>query len=346
MRILTFFIIILCGSAAEKLKVCVTVPDMANLCMAVGGQEVEVSTLVLPAQSPHLLKSKPINLVRLKEAQLFIKSGFELEAAWLPKLLQECGNKQIQAGQQAHLDPSSIIKPIVTGRGTFTRLTGRGQVKVNPHYLLDPVNALLTAQLICSRLKTVKPEKTTYFNERRSNFQMNLWTKLIGHKMAAAYDSAKLTKLIKRGKLEETIISLSKEVDIGGWLGKMKHQQGQKYIVDYHSYAYFFRRFGLVKLAALKPSPNALLNDTQLEKLKNSLEEKKVAGLVTNPWFSRNIITKFLANAPFKEIKLAHQSLDLKGGESYIKMIGENVEKLMISPNPRKLPTSRKKNKN
>ena len=140
---------------------------------------------------------------------------------------------KFQPGEVGHLDPSNVIRPIFEKTGTITRADGHLHPLGNPHYLLDPVNGLIVAHLIASRLKVLLPEKVTTINERLEVFQKKLVTKLIGEKLAAKYPMKKLSMLIRRGKLEDFLEITKQEKELGGWLHSVKKHKNKKFIADH-----------------------------------------------------------------------------------------------------------------
>ena len=160
--------------SAEKLKVCATVTDFASITESIGGELVEVTTFAPAQGNPHNVIAKPSFIRLLSQADLFIQNGFELEAGWVPVLLKGCRNAKVQPGQVGHLNPSNVIRPIFEKEGKITRADGHLHPQGNPHYMMDPVNGLIVAHLIASRLKVLVPEKVAYINKRLESFQNEL----------------------------------------------------------------------------------------------------------------------------------------------------------------------------
>jgi ABC-type Zn uptake system ZnuABC Zn-binding protein ZnuA len=326
--LITLLLFICFNLSAEKLKVCVTVPDLAQIVKVVGGDQVTVSTLVLPSENPHAPEIRGNEIQKLKDAELFIINGFALEALWLPKLLAASANARIVDGEVGFLDPSSIIKPIVMNRGTFTRLSGRGEVKVNPHYLLDPVNSLKVSRLICSRLKVLRPKMSESFNASLYKFQKEILVQLVGSEAAGKLNSKQLSRLIKIGQLEKKLSLLVSESD-NGWLGKMKKLRSRKFTVGHDYYAYFFQRFGLVKAGSMEALPGLKLDGNYLSKLAKSLIQQKSQGIIFSGSVSISAVESVSMKAQLPIIKLAHQTAALKESEIYLKMIDYNVNEFL-----------------
>ncbi|KAA6187493.1 ABC transporter substrate-binding protein [Thiohalocapsa marina] len=71
--------------AESPLSVFVSVLPMQTLVERVGGDRVQVQTMVLPGQSPHSYEPSPRQLAALSEADLYVRAGLPFEAAWMPR---------------------------------------------------------------------------------------------------------------------------------------------------------------------------------------------------------------------------------------------------------------------
>jgi len=83
-------------AAAKNLKVITTLTDLASLTQEVGGDKVDVEALAKGYQDPHYVDPKPSFLLKLRHADLLISVGLELEIGWLPPLITQSGNGNIQ----------------------------------------------------------------------------------------------------------------------------------------------------------------------------------------------------------------------------------------------------------
>ncbi|NKN34524.1 metal ABC transporter solute-binding protein, Zn/Mn family [Marichromatium bheemlicum] len=72
--------------AAEPLEVFVSVAPQQTFVEAIGGEQVEVHTLVAPGESPHLFEPRPRQIAALAEADLYVRIGAPFEEAWLARL--------------------------------------------------------------------------------------------------------------------------------------------------------------------------------------------------------------------------------------------------------------------
>src|SRR5262245_64379619 len=84
--------------ARADLKVLATTADWGALTKELGGDRVDVYTATSALQDVHRVEAKPSLVARARTADLLVANGAELEAGWLPVLLQESGNARIQRG--------------------------------------------------------------------------------------------------------------------------------------------------------------------------------------------------------------------------------------------------------
>src|SRR4051795_10034489 len=172
----TLFATLLLPSAAEakKLKVITTLTDLASLTQEVGGDKVDVEALAKGYQDPHFVEPKPSFLLKLRNTDLLVLVGLELEIGWLPPLITQSGNGKIQPGGQGYLDASQFAQILEIPQGSVTRAEGDVHPMGNPHYWLDPDNGRRIAKGISTKLGEMDPGDNAYFQQRFQDFDKRL----------------------------------------------------------------------------------------------------------------------------------------------------------------------------
>src|SRR5205807_4944999 len=102
-RSLVLIMVLLCAAlfspssaaAAKKLKVVTTLTDLASLTQEVGGDKVEVEALAKGYQDPHFVEPKPSFLLKLRNTDLLILVGLDLEIGWLPPLITRSEERRV-----------------------------------------------------------------------------------------------------------------------------------------------------------------------------------------------------------------------------------------------------------
>lgn len=160
------------ASAAKKLNVVATLPDLASLARAVGKYHVNVSSLALGVQDPHYLETKPSYEITLSKADLLIYNGLQLEVGWLPLLVQDSRNPKIVAGAKGSLNASAALDRILEKpTGEIDRSMGDIHPEGNPHYLSDPRNGVKIARLIRDKLSELDPSNADDYKKNYAAFE-------------------------------------------------------------------------------------------------------------------------------------------------------------------------------
>src|SRR6267154_4836181 len=112
-KILLILPIMLCAfSAQAKLNVVATLPDFGALAREIGGDKVNVTVLAKATEDPHFVDARPSFVVSLRNADVLIDGGAELEVGWLPPLLQNARNPKIEVGKPGRIQASEGVRLI------------------------------------------------------------------------------------------------------------------------------------------------------------------------------------------------------------------------------------------
>src|SRR5881296_1187566 len=84
--------------AQSKLNVIATTEDLASIGREVGGDKITIESIAKGYQDPHFVEAKPSFILKLRQADLLISVGLQLEIGWLPPLITQSGNPKIQVG--------------------------------------------------------------------------------------------------------------------------------------------------------------------------------------------------------------------------------------------------------
>src|SRR5690349_3087779 len=92
MRIVLALLCILASTPAlARVNVFACEPEWAALAQEVGGDDVAAVSATTALQDPHRIEARPSLIARLRNADLVVCSGAQLETGWLPVLLSQAG---------------------------------------------------------------------------------------------------------------------------------------------------------------------------------------------------------------------------------------------------------------
>jgi zinc/manganese transport system substrate-binding protein len=237
------------AQAASKLNVVTATMDLASLASEVGGDRVNVESIARGYQDPHFVEAKPSFLLKLRNADLLIVVGLQLEIGWLPPLITQCGNPRVQISAPGYLDVSQFAEILEKPTGEVTRAMGDVHPLGNPHYWLDPGNGRRIAQGIEMKLVELRPADASYFEQRFQSFSQRL---------TAAEKS---------------------------WDEKMEPFHGRKVITYHRSWPNFAKRFGLDVVDYVEPRPGIPPSPAHTVELIQLMKRQNVKVIIVEPYF-------------------------------------------------------------
>jgi len=289
MRVLTLIALVLlslCAEAADKLKVVTSIPDLADLARRIGGERVEVLSICKGLENPHFVSIKPSHLVAMSRADVFVQVGLSLEVAFVPGLLENCGNPRIQPGKPGFIN-ASLGFAAIDVPGAVDRKLGDVHPQGNPHMNLSVEGGAVMAANILKGLCAVDPAHKADYEARHA-----VWSREL--------DAA----LQRWKKLGET------------W-------KGRKVCVYHQDYAYIIRGYGLVELGSVEPQPGIPPTPSSLAKLIAKLRQEKDVCLLAAAWARRSELEEVRDQAGVTLVELPNMCAGLPGTESWIGMMDQ-----------------------
>jgi len=156
--------------AQAAVKVLATTADWASLTSELGGDKVDVYRATTALQDVHTVEAKPSLVARARTAELLVANGADLEAGWLPVLLQESGNARIRPGAPGYFEAASAVR-LVDVPVKLDRSLGDLHAQGNPHLQLDPRNVAAVAKALTARLAAIDGANAAYYAARGQDFQ-------------------------------------------------------------------------------------------------------------------------------------------------------------------------------
>ncbi len=234
---------------AKKLKVITSLTDLAALTQEVGGDKIDVESLAKGYQDPHFVEPKPSFLLKLRNADLLVLVGLDLEIGWLPPLITQSGNGRIQPGGSGYLDASQFAEILEQPQGTITRAEGDVHPLGNPHYWLDPDNGRRIAKGIATKLSDLDPSDRAYFQQRYQDF-------------------------------EKRLVEAEKR-----WEAQMAPYRGRKIVTYHRSWPNFAKHFGLDVIGYIEPRPGIPPTPSHTIELVNLMKRENVKIELIEPYF-------------------------------------------------------------
>lgn len=171
--------------AFAALNIFATVPEWAALAKEIGGSRVTVYAATTGLQDPHRIDAKPSLIAKARSANLVVATGAELEIGWLPVVLRESGNRNIQPGVPGYFEAASVVTMLDVPK-VLDRAHGDVHAGGNPHIQTDPRNIQKVADALAARMIELDPAEAMAYRTGLQEFAAKWRTALLRWEKEAA----------------------------------------------------------------------------------------------------------------------------------------------------------------
>ncbi|RYZ35014.1 MAG: zinc ABC transporter substrate-binding protein [Myxococcaceae bacterium] len=277
--------------ARADLKVVASLPDLAAVAKAVGGDKVEVVALALPTQDPHFVDAKPNLALALNRADLLITAGLDLEIGWLPSLQMGARNNRILTGNPGYLDASRFVSLQEVPTTAVDRSQGDVHPGGNPHYLYDPRQGIAVAKGIEARMSQLDAKNA-------ATYKANL---------------AKFTQEVQAAQQ--------------GWEKRLAGLKGAPVIAYHRTTAYLQEWLGFTTVAFLEPKPGIPPNPSHIAQVLAQGKARKVKLVVKEDYYPDGTAKLVASKIPAALIVIPGGT-DFRNGQTYVQRIELLVSRL------------------
>jgi zinc/manganese transport system substrate-binding protein len=282
------FSIGLAFSAEAKLNVVATLPDFGSIAREIGGDKIEIVTLAKPTEDPHFVDARPSFVVALRNADVLIDGGAELEIGWLPPLLQNARNPKIEAGKPGRVVASQGVH-LMNVPTNVTRAAGDVHALGNPHFMTDPIIAKAVAQHIAQSFSALDSANAGSYDANYKKFEATI-----------------------NAKLQE-------------WGAALASFKGQNVVAYHDSWPYFAHRFGVKIDIFLEPKPGIPPSPSHLAEVIEQMKAQKIKAIIVEPFQDRKVAEKVAGATGAKVVDFAQFPGGVPGTDSYAKLIDKLV---------------------
>ena len=246
-KILIVLLVTLAPLSARTMEVFACEPEWASLIRELAGADVAVTVATTAFQDPHRIQARPSLIAAVRNADLVVCTGADLEVGWLPLLLRRAGNPDVQPGKPGNFLAANHVRKLEVPR-TIDRAQGDVHPQGNPHVHLHPRNIGRVADALGERLSTIDPANATSYAERLAAFQAR-WTD--------ARDA---------------------------WAPRADAMRGMRFASHHKSFSYLADWLDLDIVATLESKPGIPPSGAQLATLLETLTSNPPLGVIRTPY--------------------------------------------------------------
>lgn len=155
--------------AFANLKIVTTATDYADIAKQIGGDKVDVHSVMKGPENVHNVMAKPTEMVQLNKADLFVHSGLDTEP-WRDNLLRGARNPRVNFGQPGWVDMSAGIELKEVPTGKIGRDQGDVHAYGNPHFTLNPQVAQRMTVTLLKAMSVADPANADFYKENAKKF--------------------------------------------------------------------------------------------------------------------------------------------------------------------------------
>jgi len=279
------------GFAQERIQIVTTTTDLRSLTEAVGGDRVAAVSLVPPNMDAEDYQPKPQDVLRLKNARMFVRVGLDYDL-WADRLLVQAGKREISRGGPGYVDASFAISVLELRGMSVGPGDGHAHGSGNPHYWLDPKNAETITATILEALMRVDPANAASYEANRLAFLARL--------------QAKITE----------------------WETRLAPLKGMPLVAYHNSWPYFARRFRLDFAGFIETKPGVPPSPAHLAGIVRTMRARGVRIVVREPHEPKRDVAFVASKAEASIVTLAASVGALPQAGDYIALFDANVEAL------------------
>ncbi len=285
------------GPTSAAVRVVATTNILADWIENVGGDRVEVFSLLPAGSDPHSYQPGARDVARIAEADLVLSVGLGLEAAWLEELVRNAS-----ADESGLVFLGEAVEPIefmeILDESESAEEHESDHRLLDPHFWFDPLRVKLALDDIATRLSVIDPDGSETY---RAN--------------AAAYKE-QLDEL--HAWIEQQVGAVPKE---------------RRLLVTSHdSFNYFARLYGFeVVGTVIAGTTEADPSAAKIAELVDVVRARGVPAVFGETTASERLANTVAVETGAALVRLYSGSLGPKssGAETYIDMVRTNVERIV-----------------
>jgi ABC-type Zn uptake system ZnuABC Zn-binding protein ZnuA len=325
------FPLVLAGALAGPPKIVASLPTYASIAREIVGDQATVTAIAQGDEDPHFVQPKPSFVALLRDADLFITTGMDLEL-WVPALLDRAGNRKVQEGAPGYV---AVYKGIglLEVPTNLSRSQGDIHVDGNPHIHTDPLNAIIIARNILAGLQRIDPNDGPAFAKREQDFERRILEATMGPELVQILTPATAFNLLQTNKLDGFLAQQKYQGKpladrLGGWLKEAEVFKGKEIACYHKEWEYFSNRYKVTCVEYIEAKPGIPPTPGHVQEVIALMREKKIPALFAANYFSRSQIQQVAEKTGAKAVIVPAQTDGAPGVNTYFDLMNTWITSL------------------
>jgi len=315
----------------DPVKVVTSLTTYASIAREIVGDRGTVTAIAEGDEDPHFVQPRPSFVTLLRDADLFVTTGMDLEL-WVPALLDRAGNARVREGAPGYVAAWRGI-PLLEVPASLSRAQGDIHVDGNPHIHTDPVNAVIISRNILEGLRRVSPANAAYFAGRQQDFELRLLKATFGEELVRIITPATLFDLARNGRLTAFLQATSYQgrplaTRLGGWMQQAAGFRGRDIVCYHREWVYFGNRFGVTCIEYLEPKPGIPPSPRHVQAVIALMRERRIPVLFASNYYDQNQIREVAQRTGASAVVVPENTYGAAGVETYFDLVNAWISEL------------------
>ncbi|WP_299790466.1 zinc ABC transporter substrate-binding protein [uncultured Shewanella sp.] len=217
-------------------------PEYAALAKELA-PDAKIYSATTAMQDPHQVQARPSLIAKMRQADLSVCAGADLEVGWLPMLQMKSANARVRSTDRGLFFAADQVETL-DQLESVDRSMGDVHAQGNPHLHFSPQKVLKVAEALTDKLVQLDPDSSADYRKALGDFSKR-W-----------------------------------EDAIPVWEAKAAPLQGKNVIAYHSSFRYLFDWIGIEQVADLEPKPGLPPSSSHLASLLKRTEAGDVMAII------------------------------------------------------------------
>lgn len=316
---------------AAPVKIVTSLTTYGAIAREIAGDHGTVTSIAQGDEDPHFVQPKPSFVAVLRDADLFVTTGLDLEL-WVPALLDRANNRKVSEGGPGYVTAYTGIT-LLEVPTSLNRSEGDIHADGNPHIHTDPLNAIIIARNILTGLQRVDPADAAYFAGREADFEKRVLDATMGADLVTILTPVAAFNLLKTDKLFDFLSATKYQgkplVDrLGGWLKTGEIFRGKEMACYHREWAYFSHRFQVTCADFIEAKPGIPPTPRHVQEIIAMMQAKHIPVLFASNYFDHNQIQQVAKKTGATAVVVPENTHGAPGIETYFDLMNAWVNGL------------------
>ncbi|MBA3658370.1 MAG: zinc ABC transporter substrate-binding protein [Gemmatimonadales bacterium] len=312
------------GPTAPPVRVVTSLTTYGAIAREIVGERGSVTSIAQGDEDPHFVQPKPSFVAILRNADVFVTTGLDLEL-WVPALIDRANNRKVSEGGPGYVTAYTGIQ-LLEIPTSLSRSEGDIHQDGNPHIHTDPLNAIIIARNILTGLQRVASADAQFFAQREQDFERRVLEATMGAELVQILTPSTAASLLQSDKLSDFLAKQQYQGKplanrLGGWLKQGEVFRGREIACYHKEWAYFSHRFQVSCAEYIEAKPGIPPTPRHVQDVIALMKQRHIPVLFASNYFDRNQIRQVAERTGARAVIVPENTNGAPGVNTYFDLM-------------------------